>query len=65
MNAFITGSHAYGKPNEKSDVDLVIQCDEETRNMWEWRAQTRSSVSFYLYDTWRLASQTFHSHASQ
>lgn len=24
MNAFITGSHAYGKPTENSDVDLVV-----------------------------------------
>ena len=24
MNAFITGSHAYGTPDEDSDVDLVV-----------------------------------------
>ena len=30
MNAFLTGSHAYGKPNDKSDIDLVILVDEVT-----------------------------------
>lgn len=28
MQAFITGSHAYGEPNENSDVDLVALVDE-------------------------------------
>ena len=27
MEAFITGSHAYGLPNERSDVDLVVMID--------------------------------------
>lgn len=27
--AFITGSHAYGRPNKSSDVDLVILVSEE------------------------------------
>lgn len=30
MNAFITGSHAYGTPTEDSDVDLVIRCNDAT-----------------------------------
>ncbi len=30
MQAFLTGSHAYGTPREDSDIDLVIRCDEET-----------------------------------
>lgn len=30
MQAFITGSRAYGKPKADSDVDLVIRCSEET-----------------------------------
>lgn len=30
MNSFITGSHAYGIPNEKSDIDLVVLADEAT-----------------------------------
>lgn len=30
MYAFITGSHAYGKPKPESDIDLVIRCDEAT-----------------------------------
>lgn len=32
MKAFITGSHAYGKPTEDSDVDLVVRVDEQTRS---------------------------------
>lgn len=31
MKAFITGSHAYGKPHPESDVDLVLRVDEKTR----------------------------------
>lgn len=31
MKAFITGSHAYGKPHDRSDVDLVLRVDDETR----------------------------------
>lgn len=31
MNAFITGSQAYGTPTSKSDVDLVIYVDPETK----------------------------------
>ncbi len=30
MQAFLTGSYAYGTPREDSDIDLVIRCDEET-----------------------------------
>ena len=30
MNAFITGSRAYGKPTANSDVDLVIRVNTET-----------------------------------
>jgi hypothetical protein len=30
MNAFITGSEAYGQPNFNSDVDLVIRVDSDT-----------------------------------
>jgi len=29
MNSFITGSHAYGKPTEKSDIDLVLLLEPE------------------------------------
>jgi predicted nucleotidyltransferase len=32
MRAFITGSHAYGRPTEKSDVDLVILVSKKTAN---------------------------------
>lgn len=31
MKAFITGSQAYGSPTSKSDVDLVVYCDSETK----------------------------------
>lgn len=30
----ISGSHAYGTPNENSDVDLVIKVDSEEMAMW-------------------------------
>lgn len=30
MNAFITGSRAYGKPGVHSDVDLVVRVDQIT-----------------------------------
>lgn len=30
MNAFITGSHAYGTPREDSDIDLVVLVDQPT-----------------------------------
>jgi hypothetical protein len=33
MNAFITGSYAYGVPRDGSDVDLVILCDEDTSDI--------------------------------
>lgn len=33
MHAFITGSRAYGTPNAKSDVDLVIRVDENTADI--------------------------------
>lgn len=35
MNAFITGSHAYGTPNENSDIDLAILCSEsDSQFLW-------------------------------
>ena len=30
MKSFLTGSHVYGRPNSRSDVDLVVQVDLET-----------------------------------
>lgn len=33
MNAFITGSRAYGQPRADSDIDLVIRCDENTAQL--------------------------------
>lgn len=31
--AFVTGSQAYGNPGPNSDVDLVIRCDDLTRDL--------------------------------
>lgn len=33
MNAFITGSHAYGEPHADSDVDLVIRADVDDMSL--------------------------------
>lgn len=33
MNAFITGSHAYGEPGEESDIDLVVLVDSDTQKL--------------------------------
>lgn len=30
MNAFLTGSRAYGWPTDKSDIDLVVLVDQRT-----------------------------------
>jgi hypothetical protein len=30
MESFITGSHAYGIPTSKSDIDMVVFCDGDT-----------------------------------
>lgn len=35
MEAFITGSCAYGRPGPKSDVDLVVFVSKETRDLLE------------------------------
>ncbi len=36
MNAFITGSRAYGTPREDSDIDLVVACStDEISTLWE------------------------------
>lgn len=31
LDAFVTGSHAYGTPREGSDIDLVVRCSPEDR----------------------------------
>lgn len=31
MDAFLTGSHVYGRPHDHSDVDLVIRTDPGTK----------------------------------
>lgn len=35
MNAFITGSRAYGKPQPESDIDLVIRVESSTADNLE------------------------------
>lgn len=36
MNAYITGSRAYGYPREDSDVDLVVLCSEaDCKIIWK------------------------------
>lgn len=32
-NAFLTGSRVYGKPRKNSDIDLVVQCDDQTKDV--------------------------------
>lgn len=43
MNAFITGSHAYGKPNKESDVDLVIRVNRSTATILRKLAGTKNN----------------------
>jgi hypothetical protein len=47
MNAFVTGSRAYGTPRRTSDVDLVILCDEATETLlWTLGEQRDGSLYF-------------------
>jgi len=39
---FITGSHAYGKPNEQSDIDLVLYLDPGTTELLIQMSDTKS-----------------------
>lgn len=46
MNAFITGSHAYGTPKEGSDLDLVVCADNESvSDLWEF-SESKSSCRY-------------------
>ena len=46
MKAFITGSRAYGKPNSKSDIDLVIQCDINTAALLRQESESKQTIRF-------------------
>lgn len=46
MNAFLTGSRAYGEPRPDSDVDLVIQCDESTAKLLMKLSEDTGAIKF-------------------
>ena len=47
MKAFVTGSHAYGTPIEKSDVDLVVfMSEEDLKILQEVSGSTGNSLRF-------------------
>jgi predicted nucleotidyltransferase len=46
MNAFITGSRAYGTPRRNSDIDLVIRCDEATADLLKSLSDEEDLVVF-------------------
>ena len=45
MNAFITGSVAYGTPHKDSDIDLVVLIDE--KNIKELQCKDESDLDGY------------------
>ena len=47
MNAFITGSHAYGTPKEDSDIDLAVLVSEENASLlWAHGINEAGSIRF-------------------
>jgi predicted nucleotidyltransferase len=46
MNAFITGSRAYGTTKPNSDIDLVIRVDEETAKILQLFSESKTAVRF-------------------
>ena len=43
MEAFITGSRAYGTPNEESDIDLVVFCSpDDAAKLWDLRGESQT-----------------------
>lgn len=46
MNAFITGSQAYGAPDEDSDIDVVLLCDIDTCEMLWSKSEHKEKVAF-------------------
>ncbi len=46
-NCFLTGSHAYGVPNEKSDIDLVILANQELKDkLFKLKNNNSASIRF-------------------
>ena len=46
MKAFITGSHAYGRPNSKSDIDLVVFADQSAAKKLRELSDSVKTVRF-------------------
>lgn len=46
MNAFLTGSHVYGKVRPNSDIDLVVRVDEETATKLRRLSDSKETVRF-------------------
>lgn len=44
--SYITGSRAYGTPNSKSDVDLVVACYETDYHIIKNSSETEGKVMF-------------------
>jgi len=46
MKAFITGSHAYGRPSSKSDIDLVVLADQFAADKLRALSESTKTVRF-------------------
>lgn len=69
MQAFLTGSHAYGQPRENSDVDLVVFCSPETAEKLRVLSEDQSGIVRFgdlnlictteqrQYDGWRIGTE--------
>lgn len=59
MEAFLTGSHAYGEPGPNSDIDLVVFVSQETANkLWKLRRQGCEGHSSLQLDNVNLITIT-------
>jgi len=64
MDAFITGSRAFGKPTKASDIDVVIRCTKEVaRKLFEQAQEhlplTECGQSFPDYENMESISMRF------
>lgn len=69
MQAFLTGSHAYGEPHATSDVDLVVFCTPETAEKLRVLSDDKSGIVRFgnlnlicateqrQYDGWRIGTE--------
>jgi len=67
VNAFITGSHAYGAPRSNSDVDLVVLVDADTQCLLQresgdgpirfGRLNLIAVTSERLFAAWKLGTE--------